>query len=329
MLHAPVGRASPAQRQAINNPAPRRAAGSPSVDVRRAVAAVDTSLAWRRLSMFARLGPLSRGTVMHATMRPLSFGEILDGAFTLLRRNFSALFAIALLPQIPVILFWLIAPALIDPVSEGDVFLSAAPLLLSPYSMFASLLIMGALTHAAAVAYAGERPGMSSSLGRGLRRFLPLLAVTVLAWLAMAVGLLLFVIPGLIVIAMYFAVYAAVVIEGRGPLDALGRSRRLSKGGRMRILGVIIVAVLITWLPLMALWMFAGVSIGIGATLNAAAVSGTSVWLTSLMQACAIVIGSVTMPFLMIVTVLLYYDRRARTEAPDLESAVAALGHAV
>lgn len=266
---------------------------------------------------------------MHTTMRPLSFGEILDGAFTLLRRNFSALFGIALLPQIPVILFWLIAPALIDPASEGDVFLSAAPLLLSPYSMLASLLIMGALTHAADVAYQGERPGMGSSLGRGLRRFLPLLAVSVLAWLATAVGFLLFVIPGLIVIAMCFALYAAVVIEGRGPLDAFGRSRRLSKGARMRILGVIVVSVLITYLPLMALWMFAGVSIGIGAALSAAAISGTSVWLTSLMQACAIVIGSVTMPFLIIVTVLLYYDRRARTEAPDLESAVAALGTAV
>jgi len=267
---------------------------------------------------------------MHATMRPLGFGEILDGAFTLLRRNFSALFGMALLPQIPIILFWLIAPALIDPVAEGEVFLSAAPLLLSPYSIFASLLIMGALTHAADVAYRGDRPGISSSLGRGLRRFLPLLVVSVLAWLAMVVGFLLLVIPGLIVIAMYFAAYAAVVIEQRGPLDALGRSQRLSKGARMRILGVVGIAVLITYLPLMAMWMFAGVSIGIGAALSAAAASGTSVWLMSLMQACTIVIGAVTMPFLINVTVLLYYDRRARTEAPDLESAVAALqGNAV
>lgn len=267
---------------------------------------------------------------MHATMRPLSFGEILDGAFTLLRRNFSAFFAMALLPQIPIVLFWLIAPALIDPVSEGDVFLSAAPLLLSPYSIFASLLIMGALTHAADVAYAGDSPRIGASLGRGLRRFLPLLAVSVLAWMAMFLGFLLLVVPGLIVIAMFFAAYAAVVIENRGPLDALGRSRRLSKGARMRILGVICIALLITYLPVIAMWTFAGVSIGIGAALSAATAAGASVWLMSLMQAATIAVGAVTMPFLIIVTVLLYYDRRARTEAPDLESAVAALqGNAV
>jgi hypothetical protein len=262
---------------------------------------------------------------MHETMRPLGFGETLDGAFTLLRRNFSVFFGTALLPQIPVILFWLIAPALLGPVAEGSVVLEAASLLFAPYSLFVAILVMGALTHAAGAAYEGERPRIGASLGRGLRRFLPLAVVSVISWFMIMFGLLLFIVPGLIVAAMYFAVYPAIVIENRGPIDALGRSRSLSRGARGRILGIIVVAWLISLLPSIAMWTFAGVSIGVGAAISAATVTGTSLWLVGLLQAGSIVVSAVTWPFLLIVSVLLYYDRRARTEAPDLESAVAAL----
>ncbi|MGH7448694.1 MAG: hypothetical protein ACRELT_14080 [Longimicrobiales bacterium] len=262
---------------------------------------------------------------MYETMRPLSFGETLDGAFTLLRRNFSAFFGVALLPQIPVILFWLLLPAVMGPADDAAPVLGAAPMLLAPYSLLVSFLVMGALTHAAGVAYGGERPRIKTSLGQGLRRFLPIAAVTVIAWVLIGLGLLLLIVPGLLLMAMYFAVYAAVMIEGRGPLNALGRSRRLSRGARARILGVLIVAFLIAYLPIMAMVMFMGVSVGVTAAVSAASVAGTSVWLVALMQACSVIVAAVTTPFLILVSVLLYYDRRARTEAPDLESAVAAL----
>lgn len=262
---------------------------------------------------------------MHETMRPLGFGETLDGAFTLLRRNFSVFFLTALLPQIPLILFWLVFPALVGPVDEGAAAMQSASLLLTPYSICASILIMGALTYAAAVAYRGEQPGIGESLGRGLRRLIPLIVVSIITWFMMVVGLLLLIVPGLIVAAMYFAVYPAIMVEDRGPLKALGRSRVLSSGAKGRILGLIVVAMLITYLPVMALGMVAGAGVGLTAALNAASFAGTDLWLTGLMQAGSLVLSSITMPFLMSVIVLLYFDRRARTEAPDLESAVAAL----
>lgn len=262
---------------------------------------------------------------MHQTMRPLGFGETLDGAFTLLRRNFSVLFLTALLPQIPLILFWLIGPAVVGPVEDGAVALQAASLLLSPYSVCATVLIMGALTYGAAVAYRGEEPRIGESLGRGLRRLIPLIVVSIISWFMMIFGLLLLIVPGLIVAAMYFAVYPVIMVEDRGPLKALGRSRSLSRGAKGRILGLIVVALLITYLPVMALGLVAGVGVGVTAALGAASFSGTDLWLTGLMQAGSLVLSSITTPFLISVIVLLYYDRRARTEAPDLESAVAAL----
>lgn len=257
---------------------------------------------------------------MPHVMRPLSFGEILDNAFTLYRRNFSVLFALALVPQLPVVVFWLLAPLLVG--TDADA-VNAATLLIMPYSIFAWLLMMGALTHATAQAYSGERPEFGAAVRRGLRRWLPLTVASLLAYLLTFIGFVFLIVPGLILLAMFFAIAPAVVLEDRGPTAAMARSRELSRGARMRILGALLVAWLITLLPAMAIWMAAGVSEA--ARVGAGGEIGEGGWFISMINAASSVIGAVTWPFIIIVTVLLYFDRRARTEAPDLEQAAASL----
>ena len=257
---------------------------------------------------------------MMNVLRPLSFGEVLDTTFDLYRSNFAAMFGMTLVPQIPVIVFWLAAPLLVGNDIES---LQLASLLILPYSLLVFVLLMGSLTDAAGRAYSGERPTIGSSLGRGVRTLIPMAAGLFISGLFMFIGLMFLIVPGLILLAMWFCMAQAIVLEGRGPIDALGRSRQLSRGARLRILGALIVAWFITLLPAIALWTVAGVSpqgrdamlgMGDGAT-----------WITGLMQACSTVLSAVTWPFLMIVTTLLYFDRRARTEAPDLEAAAAQL----
>src|SRR5690606_8224228 len=108
---------------------------------------------------------------------------------------------------------------------------------------------MGALTYAAAQLYRGDAVAIREALGRGLRNVFALIVVSIISWFMIVFGLMLLIVPGLIVAAMYFAVYPAVVVEDRGPLNAFGRSRELSRGGRGRILGVLVVTLLITYLP--------------------------------------------------------------------------------
>jgi hypothetical protein len=260
---------------------------------------------------------------MREVLRPLSFGELLDGAFTLYRRNFAVLFGIALLLQVPVIVFWLLVPVMLQ--GAGETAITVVPLLLTPYTMFAFVLGMGALTAAAATAYGGEEPGIGASLRHGLRRWLPLAVVLLITFPLIFAGLAVLVVPGLVLLAMWFATYPVIVVEGRGPLAALGRSRKLSQGGRMRILGVTLVAWLITMLPSLAIMMFIGAGAGAQAVMSGDPTALQGLWVTSLMQAASSIGSALTMPFLLIVTLLLYYDRRARTEAPDLESAAESL----
>lgn len=255
-----------------------------------------------------------------ATPRSFGFGELLDGAFTLYRRNFVAFFGAAFIPQIPVVIFWLTAPLWMEPGPiDGVPESTLGGILLFPYSIFATLLTLGALTRATGEAYAGETPAAGESLRRGLVRLIPLAVAGLVAGLAVAIGLMFFIIPGLIFAAMFFGIAPAVVLEDRAPGEALGRSRALSKGGRARILGVLIVAQLITTVPIVALSAVAGIGgfAGMGAA-DLQAYEG----LMGLAQAASPVVGALTFPFFVAVTVLLYYDRRARTEAPDLEGAM-------
>lgn len=259
---------------------------------------------------------------MTAEIRAFSAGDMLDGAFTLYRRNFALLFLTALLPQVPVLVLWLVTPVLFGgaPTFTTEVL----PLLVSPYSLFAYILVMGAVTHAAARAYAGEATTVGDALGRGLRRWFPLAIGALLSWIIIMFGIVFFIVPGLIALAMFFAVAPAIMEEDAGAVEALGRSRSLSKGARMRILLVLLVAYFITMLPSIAMWMIAGVSVGMGAMLGGEAAAGTT-WFMATTQAAAVLLSSLTLPFLLIVSLLLYYDRRARTEAPELEQAAAEL----
>ncbi len=76
----------------------------------------------------------------------------------------------------------------------------------------------------------------------GLRRFLPAAAVTFVAGLATFVAGLLLVIPGIIVMCMVHVAVPASVIERPGVIGALRRSRALTAGNRLRILGLIVLA---------------------------------------------------------------------------------------
>lgn len=252
--------------------------------------------------------------------RSFTFGGILDGAFTLYRRNFVTFFGAAFVPQIPVVVFWLAAPLWMAPGAAGGVPDSTlAGILLFPYSVFAMFLTLGAVTHAGGEAYAGRAAGLGESLRRGLGRWIPLAVAGGLAWIAVVVGLLFFIVPGLILTAMFFAVGPAAVLEGRGPAGSLERSKELSRGGRARVLGVLLVAWLITLAPTMAMWGIGGV--GAFAVQPGAELEVYETWM-GLAQVAGPLVSSLTWPFFITVIVLLYFDRRARTEASDLEVAM-------
>ena len=94
----------------------------------------------------------------------------------------------------------------------------------------------------------GMRPTIGDALVTGARLMLPMVGVTTLFVLGVAVGAILFVVPGIIIFLMWSLASPALVAQGGGVFDVLRSSRRLTKGSRWKLLalwGVMIVPMLV------------------------------------------------------------------------------------
>ena len=259
-------------------------------------------------------------------LRPLGFGEILDGAFAIYRRHFSTLFLTALLPYLPVLGFW-IAFALIAAGNTPDVvtmLIGVSQLILIPFAFLAPILVWGAIIHQAAQAYMGGEVSLRDGYARALRRFFPLLAAYLVAVVLIIFGFILLIVPGILLTIMFFAIGPAAVIEQRGPLESLGRSRELARGAWGRIFGILFVLFLIIALPSFAIGVGSAIGLGFSGAAEAQAAAERP-WIYSAVQALNVLIGALTTPFMATGVVLLYYDRRVRSEALDLELATESL----
>jgi hypothetical protein len=260
-------------------------------------------------------------------LRPLSVGEILDGAFTLYRRHFLTLFLTALLPNLPAVFFWLLLGGLAarDP-GAVEAIAGLGGLLFLPYTLVSVVLVWGALMQQLSRAYAGEAPSLGAGYGAALRRFFPLVVSGIVTYGLMILGFLLCIVPGVIVAIVFFAVWPAVMIEGSGPFAAMSRSRALARGAWKRIGGVTFVAMLIIMIPF---FLTTGATMGaLGLeifSLPLAEAVAAGGWTYVLSNVLGTVVGALTGPYFAGVMVLLYYDRRVRSEALDLEMAADAL----
>ena len=126
-----------------------------------------------------------------------------------------------------------------------------ATLLLGPFagviSLIVSLFFVGAVVHLVRDLEDGRRDEELSSLFAGVGPvFWQLLAVAILAGIGIAIGLVLLIIPGLILITIWSVVVPVVVLEKPGVFAAFGRSRELVRGHGWPVFGTLVVTWLIT-----------------------------------------------------------------------------------
>lgn len=251
-------------------------------------------------------------------LRPLSFGEILDGSFTLYRRHFASMFLTGLLAQLPIVALylWLAGTA----ASGSEVLLGPAVLVSYPLIMVVSIAANAALTWQMTRAYTGAPVGSGPALRVGMARLLPLLGAYVVVGFAAMLGVIAFLIGAVIVMFLSLFVTAAVVVERQGPVDAFSRSVALAKGAMGRVFGVAVVSWIISMLPYFTVTVLATFAMS-----SLAHEPGQVVMAQFAARAVGQLASSLTLPFSVGATVLLYFDRRVRTEALDVRMAAEAL----
>ncbi len=166
-------------------------------------------------------------------------------------------------------------------------------------TVLVTLLLMGAVAWAVGGALVGRDPTLAECYRFGYARIWSILWVGVLATLAVTVGFILFVIPGIIVLVHLVCTIPAVVVERRRGGDALSRSWQLVRGHAWPVFGALVVTALLT-----------GIVNGVFT-----AIAGNG-WLA---QGIGAAIGSViTTPFTALVVGLVYFDLRVRKEQLDV-----------
>ena len=114
-------------------------------------------------------------------------------------------------------------------------------------SLLAGTWLMGLLMHAAVTSISsGRKPSLNESLSRSARVYFPLFLLSLLLGIAIVLGILLLIIPGLVLIVMFWVAVPALVVERRGILESFGRSRELTAGHRWNVLWVFLGEVLVS-----------------------------------------------------------------------------------
>ncbi len=114
---------------------------------------------------------------------------------------------------------------------------------------------------------------------RGLGRFLPVMALTILWWLGFALGWLILIVPATILASMWAVALPAMVGEGLGVFAAFGRSRELTRGNRLSIFGVLFLLIVMYYVLAIVI---AGSMLGAGALsgiMSVEAIGSISPWL--------------------------------------------------
>jgi hypothetical protein len=157
----------------------------------------------------------------------------------------------------------------------------------------AGLLMYLVLTGAITRAVAGEDPSVEQSYRFGFHRLGSVLLVSVLVELATIAGFILLVIPGIYIGVRLAVSVEALVVEGQRGTQAMGRSWELVGGHWWHAFGALVVAGLLT---------------GVVNAVITAPFNNTGWFVQAVAAAIATVI---TLPYGVLVGVLLYLDLRA------------------
>ena len=295
-------------------------------------------------------------------LRPLGFGEIVDGAVQLYRRDFGLYYLIVLIAAVPgYVIRLLFEPNLSDLAGDGT------PDFAALFAEMGSVMIvnLAAIAFAwvgvvaLAVAMADRIEDRQTSVGSAYRDsvghlpsatgatlvatvaffvagivvlFMSALATfpltrsgnTLLGLIGFAVLLLPLMAVGLAWLAATFGILPAVIIEGRPAMAALQRSFSLCNGGWLRVMGIMIVAMIINMAPSFAITALFGLENLFTSPEQLETIDSNQQWL---LNTANLLIAPLTTPFMVGSIMILFHDRRVRKEAYDLETAAGTMGH--
>ena len=226
---------------------------------------------------------------MEATPRRIDVGRVINESFSLYGANAVALMGSAFV----VFAIVGVVQALLNEAGGWILSLVASIVVLAGQALYTGFVV-----RLVADVRAGGRRNMTTGelFSVGGATIWRLIANGILKGIAIAIGFVLLIIPGLFLLTIWAVTSPSIVAERRGIIDAFGRSAELVRGNGWPVFGAILVAFLIALVITAAL-------VAIGAAIG---VVGVII--------LAILAGVITAPIPALVASILFFDLGGRSE---------------
>lgn len=136
-------------------------------------------------------------------------------------------------------------------------------------------LVQGSLVRATLAFARGERATIGECIGATLAVVLPLVGLAIVMAIAVGLGFMLLIVPGIMLYVMWSVASPALVAERTGVFEALGRSRELTRGARWKVFGI--EAILVVGYYIFILVLGAGLIAAVGTDFRAVPTAGLSI----------------------------------------------------
>jgi hypothetical protein len=223
-------------------------------------------------------------------------GEILREAWALYKAHWRHFLPLALLVFVVLSLISLVLSLL---------FGWFGAVLASVIGLIGVFWLQGALAEAVADVRDGRADlSISETLQRVRPRVASLLGAGVLAGLGVALGLLLLIVPGLVLLTWWSAIVPVIVLERVAAMESFGRSRELVRGYGWSVFGVIVLTVLVLLLAVILLAIVFAIVLG---------------WLPDGLRGYvqSLAANTLTAPFLALAWTLMYFRLRDLKREPE------------
>jgi hypothetical protein len=237
----------------------------------------------------------------------LQIGSVVSRTFSIWLSNFVPFSLVGLVAYAP-------ALAAIGLVSSSGAMTPLAERGLDLLTNFLTILLSGAVTYGVFRHLSGERASLGEVLRVGISRFGAVWVTGIMYGIAVLIGTLLLVVPGIVLAVRYWLAVPAAVIEETGATASLERSSELTEGNRWLIFRV--------GLVLFFLMIVAMVLIGVVAyTLAAPALdpeAAESVSTPGLVQALTLILLIPVQTLVAVAPVVIYHDLKVGKEGANV-----------
>lgn len=173
--------------------------------------------------------------VVPVTANEFRVGDVFGRSFELFARRFVPFLGLTIIAFLPTyFLTYLMAS------SEPTGAYGVAAFIIGIATVVCGTLASAAVTYGVVQELRGRSFTLPDSLAVALRRFIPMIGVGLCFGLLAGLASLLLIIPGLIVMCIYYVAAPACVVERTGVFASFSRSAALTKGHRWQILGIVL-----------------------------------------------------------------------------------------